>query len=623
MHAAGKAPYRYIIPKSGSIRKYYTSLPYLIQNSIFVPAVSEFSALVFVFNNMSMDNFTPFEHPYPIRRKYSDKVAYFSMEFAIDQSLKTFSGGLGFLAGSHMRSAYALRQNMIGIGILWKYGYYDQVRRPDQAMDVLYQEKVYNFLEDTGITFEIPVNHHKVKVKAWYLHPEVFGTVPLFFLSTDLPENDFLARTICHRLYDSNVSTKIAQYILLGIGGQRLLEELRWNPDTYHLNEAHGLPLVFELYRKLGSVDAVKEKLVFTTHTPVPAGNEVHNVDMLEDMSYFDGLTTEQIHRVARITDNRCNLTLNGLSFARIANAVSAMHGNVARKMWSGYDNICDITHITNAQSYNYWADQELAEYLDKKDNDRLILRKKTLKNRLFKRVADQCGKHFDPDVLTIVWARRFAAYKRADLLTKDMEQFERLVTDTKMPVQIIWAGKPYPEDQGAKDVFNKLVYLSKQYSNCAVMTGYELHLSRLLKQGADIWLNTPRIEMEASGTSGMTAAMNGAVNFSIPDGWIPEFARHGENCFLIDAANTGLPDYEKDWTDLREMYRVINQEILPMYYKRPEKWMEVVRQSMEDILPFFDSDRMADEYYKKMYKKKKSEVQKTNTPGPFYAKKK
>lgn len=550
-----------------------------------------------------MESFTPFTHPYPVSSKYTEKVAYFCMEYGIDQSLKTYAGGLGYLAGSHMHSAYALRQKLIGIGILWKYGYYDQVRSQDQSMAVLFQEKAYSFLEDTGIVFEIPVNHHRVKVKAWYLHPETFGTAPVFFLSTDIPENDYLARTICHKLYDSNISTKIAQYILLGVGGQRLLEALRWNPDVYHLNEAHGLPLAFELYHKYGSLDKVKEKLVFTTHTPVPSGNEVHNADMLMDMSYFDGLKEDEVNTIARIDDKRCNLTLNALSLSRKANAVSKMHGKVAREMWSGFKGICEIDHVTNAQSYHFWMDRELKVNLEEGDLDGVVRRKKALKAELFRIVADQCGKHFDPDVLTIVWARRFAAYKRADLLTKDMEQFERLVTNSQMPVQVIWAGKPYPGDHGAIEIFNKLVHLSKQYEHCAVLTGYELHLSMCLKRGADVWLNTPRIKMEASGTSGMTAAMNGAINFSVPDGWVPEFAKHGVNTFLIDAENAEMADYEKDWTDLREIYRVLNQEILPLYYNNFEHWMEIVMESMRRVVPNFDSNRMADEYYKKLYR--------------------
>jgi starch phosphorylase len=209
-----------------------------------------------------------FELPYEIDPKYSKKVAYFSMEFAIDQALKIYSGGLGFLSGSHMRSAYELKQNMIGVGILWKNGYYNQVRKEDKTMSVLFLEKIYWYLEDTGIKFTIDINRHPVAVKAFYLPPDTFGSAPLFLLSTDLPENDYLAQTTTHRLYDSNTSTRIAQYTLLGVGGFKLLEILGANPDIYHLNEAHGLPMAFKLYEKYKDIKEVRKHFVFTTHTP-------------------------------------------------------------------------------------------------------------------------------------------------------------------------------------------------------------------------------------------------------------------------------------------------------------------------------------------------------------------
>ena len=194
-----------------------------------------------------------FKHSYEFDPKYSKSVAYFSMEFAIDQALKTYSGGLGFLAGSHMRSAYDLKQNVIGISILWKYGYYDQIRKGDQSMDVLFQEKIYRFLDDTNIKFSITINNHPVVVKAYFLKPETFGTVPIFFLSTDVPENDYLAQSTTHKLYDSDPAAKIAQTILLGVGGAKLLDELKADIEIYHLNEAHALSAAFYLYKKFKS----------------------------------------------------------------------------------------------------------------------------------------------------------------------------------------------------------------------------------------------------------------------------------------------------------------------------------------------------------------------------------
>ena len=208
-----------------------------------------------------------FAYPYSINPSYQTRVAYFCMEFAIHQPLKTYAGGLGFLAGSHIRSAYEMGQNMIGIGILWKYGYYNQGRKGDQTMEVLFQEKTYRFLIDTGIRFTIKISQHKVWVTAWYLPSELFQTAPVFFLSTDLPENDHLARTISHRLYDSNPETSIAAAILLGEGGAKLLDVLNLEPSIYHLNESHALPLAFYLYQKYNSVEEVKKRLVFTKQT--------------------------------------------------------------------------------------------------------------------------------------------------------------------------------------------------------------------------------------------------------------------------------------------------------------------------------------------------------------------
>src|SRR6476659_7474489 len=206
-------------------------------------------------------DFKNFSVPYQIKNKYSKRVAYFSMKFAVHNALKIYSGGLGFLAGSHMRSAYELKQNMIGIGILWKYGYYDQARNQDQTLQVTWMEKIYSFLEDTGIKFQILIHEHPVWVKAWYLNPETFNSAPMFLLSTDLPENDYVTQTITHRLYDGNLATKVAQFILLGVGGAKLMDEINFNPQVYHLNEAHGLSAAFYLYNKFGDIEDVKKRL--------------------------------------------------------------------------------------------------------------------------------------------------------------------------------------------------------------------------------------------------------------------------------------------------------------------------------------------------------------------------
>ncbi len=542
-----------------------------------------------------------FAHPYSFAPKFKKSVAYFSMEFAIDQALKTYSGGLGFLAGSHMRSAYQTKQNVVGIGILWKYGYYDQVRNTDNSMAVQFREKMYSFLKDTGIRFQINIQNRAVWVATYFLPPTTFGTVPMFFLTTDTDGNDTWARSFSHHLYDEEVSVKIAQCMILGIGGTTFLDKINYESDVYHFNEAHALSGAFHLYKKFGKVDELKKHLVFTTHTPEEAGNEKHDINMLESMNFFDGVPMNEVNKICGIAkDNIFNHSLVALRLSRKANAVSKLHGDVSRKMWGGYDGICEITHVTNAQNNLYWADEILEKARKKSDKKTISSRKKELKSVLFKTVADQVGKLFDPNVFTIIWARRFAAYKRPELLTRDKERFDRLMKNTKYPIQFIWAGKPYPFDGVAINTFNNLYYLSHLYPNMAVLTGHELSLSKLIKDGSDVWLNTPIVTREASGTSGMTAAMNASLNFSTFDGWICEFANE-QNSFIVPEASHS-PEWERDNTDMSNMLDMLENKILPMYYDQPADWQKIVLQSMNDVNAFFDSDRMAAEYYEKVY---------------------
>jgi starch phosphorylase len=550
-------------------------------------------------------NFNQYELPYAADNAYTKRIAYFSMEFAVHQPLKIYSGGLGFLSGSHLRSAYELRQNLIGIGILWKYGYYDQARNPDQTLQVQWNEKTYNYLEDTGIKFQINIHEHPVWVKVFYLNPETFKSAPLFLLSTDVPENDHVSQTICHRLYDANVATKVAQFILLGVGGARLIDELNFNPELYHLNEAHGVSAAFYLYQKYNKqIEEVRKRLVFTTHTPEEAGNEKHDIYLCEKMSYFCGLPLAEVRTLTGSSDDQFNHSLAALRFAKLANGVSQLHGEVSRKMWSKYEGICEIRSITNAQNWQYWADKQLYNFIDDHKIDAFVDRKRYLKKRALDIVADNSGKLLDPDVLTIVWARRFAGYKRAELITRNKERFEALLNNAKYPVQIIWAGKPYPLDHPAICDLNYLINLSKSYKNVAVCLGYELTLSKRLKQAADVWLNNPRVPREASGTSGMTAAMNGAVNFSTMDGWIPEFINHGNNGFVVPPVDyENMTQHEQDEYDLEKIYEILENQILPLYYDNQHVWRQIVKNGMRDVRWQFDSNRMAKEYYDILYK--------------------
>ncbi|MEN9963197.1 MAG: hypothetical protein RL582_292 [Bacteroidota bacterium] len=549
-------------------------------------------------------NFRQFQVPYAVNESYKKSVAYFSMEFAVHQPLKIYSGGLGYLSGSHLRSAYELKQNLIGIGILWKYGYYDQSRNQDQTLQIQWNEKIYSFLEDTGLKFQIEIHGHPVWVKALYLNPETFQTAPLFLLSTDMPENDYISQTITHRLYDANVATKVAQFILLGVGGAKLIDEINFNPSLYHLNEAHGVSAAFYLHKKYGNKEEVTKRLVFTTHTPEEAGNEKHDLHLCEKMGYFCGIELEEVKEMVGITDDKFNHTLAALRYAKLANGVSKLHGEVSRDMWKKYDDICEITSITNAQNWLYWSDKKLYRFMEQDNVEGFLDRKMYLKQRTMEIVADQTGKLLRPDVLTIVWARRFAGYKRAELLTRDKERFDALMHNKKYPVQFIWAGKPYPLDYPAISDFNYLVNLSKEYDNMAVCVGYELAISKSLKQVSDVWLNNPRVPREASGTSGMTAAMSGAVNVSTNDGWIREFIEDGKNGFVVPIADyENMSTTEQDEYDMNHLFDILEKQIIPMYYDNPAGWRNIVQQGMKDVRVTFDSNRMAREYYEILYK--------------------
>ena len=543
--------------------------------------------------------YSTWKHPYKPAKQFEKKVAYFSMEFGIHQALKIYSGGLGFLAGSHMRSAHELKQNVIGIGMLWKYGYYDQARNADQTLRTDFIEKTYNFLEDTGIEVTVQLHDNpNVKVRAYVLKPEIFGSVPIYLLSTDIDSNDYLSRTITNHLYDANEITRVSQSIVLGIGGAKVVEALG-GADIYHLNEGHALPAFYYL-RDQG---VKKQQMVFTTHTPEKAGNEERDGRHLNRCGFFGRTLSDKELEKETVNGGMINYSVSAMRMAKRANAVSKLHAVVSNDMWKDYDKICKIIPITNAQNQNFWQDDAIKKAWQKRNGEAFKNRKVELKEQLFEEVLNQTEKMFNPNVLTFVWARRFAGYKRAELLLHDIERFKRLISNSKYPVQIIWAGKPYPMDYYAIDIFNHLVNYSKTAPNLAVLIGYEMDLSKKLKEGSDVWLNTPRITREASGTSGMSAAMNGSVNVSINDGWIPEFEKNGENCFILPELDPNMPVWEQDKLDANNLYDILENKVIPMYYDKPEEWQKIVFQGIDDVIPEFTSHRMAEQYYKELYK--------------------
>lgn len=524
-------------------------------------------------------------------------VAYFSMEIALDQSLSTYSGGLGFLAGSHMQSAGYLQMPMVGITMLWSYGYYDQRIDHTGHVEVAYIRKYYDFLTDLDIYTEVETFGEKVKVKAFRVETDLFGACPVYLLTTDIEDNSEWARSISYKLYDGNEKIRIAQETILGIAGIKILQAVGYKFDVVHMNEGHALPAAFELLRQYdGDLEQVKRKTVFTTHTPVAAGNEVHWVDTLMQGGFFAGCPRE---KVVALGGENFSLTVAALRMSRIANAVSQLHGLVANKMWKWVDGRCPIRAITNAVNVHYWQDSRIGAA---KTPQELLDAKRQMKVELFKYIADTAGKRFDPDVLTITWARRFADYKRAWLILMDKDRLNKLLESNK--VQIIFAGKFHPDDIMGREMFNKILHRSHTLKNVVVLPGYELELSAKLKKGSDIWLNTPLRPFEASGTSGMSANMNGALHLSIYDGWTVEGTFNGINGYTIEypGLDDEMPWEERHWKDHECIMSTIEDEIIPTYYENKEEWARLMRQAMRTAEAYFNSDRMVIEYYNRLY---------------------
>jgi len=527
-------------------------------------------------------------------------VAYFSMEIALDQSLSTYSGGLGFLAGSHMQSAGYLQLPMVGVTMLWSYGYYDQRLDHEGHVEVAYIRKYYDFLTDLDVYTEVETFGEKVKVKAYKVEPELFGACPVYLLTTDIEGNSEWARKISHRLYDGDERIRIAQETVLGIGGIKILQKLRFKFDVIHMNEGHALPAAFELLKQYNyDLDKVKKKTVFTTHTPVAAGNEVHWVDTLIQGGFFAGCPRE---KAVELGGENFSLTVAALRMSRIANAVSQLHGLVANRMWEWVDGRCPIRAITNAVNVHYWQDKRIAKAKEMEDYNELLNAKREMKVELFRYIANHAGKRFDPDVLTITWARRFADYKRAWLILMDKERLNKLLNANK--VQIIFAGKFHPDDAMGREMFNEILNRSHSLKNVVVLTGYELSLSARLKRGSDIWLNTPLRPFEASGTSGMSANMNGALHLSIFDGWTVEGTFDGINGYTVEYE--GLDDEmsweERHWKDHECIMDKIENIIIPTYYDNKQEWARLMRQAIRTSEAYFNSDRMVIEYYNRLY---------------------
>lgn len=525
------------------------------------------------------------------------RVAYFSMEFGLHEELPIYAGGLGILAGDMMKSAGDLKMPVVGIGILWMRGYTYQLIGENGWPYDTYPEIQCNCLQETGVTVHLSVRGRNLACKVWKV--DKYGNAPLYLLDTHLPENE--DPWITDYLYGGQAEDRVAQEMVLGIGGIRALRALNLPIDVYHFNEGHaalaGIELIREKMNEGKSFEdawaATRRQIVFTTHTPVMAGNESHEIGLLRYMGALDGLSDDQVERIG---GNPFGMTGAGLALSRLANGVAKLHGQTARKMWEDVENASPILSVTNGVHGPTWQDARIRQALESGGD--LWETHQTLKRELLDEVRERTGVQLNPDGLLIGFARRAAPYKRSDLILRRPDVIDPMLDSGQL--QLIFSGKAHPHDDCGKRIVSQLVHIANRHPHAVVfLENYNMHLGRLLTRGCDVWLNNPQRPLEASGTSGMKAAMNGVLNCSVLDGWWPEGCKHGENGWQIGGGYEGLGQEQHD---LVSLYEVLLDEIVPTYYENRSKWINMMRASIEMSQWQFSSDRMLKEYYKRMY---------------------
>ena len=530
------------------------------------------------------------------------RVAYFCMEYGLHSDFKTYAGGLGILAGDHLKGAKDLNLPLVGIGLKWKQGYTEQFIDKDGEVYDTYHNYHYDFLEDTGVKVTVKIRNVDVVCKIWKL--EEFGNNTIYLLDTDIPENG--DSWITGQLYGWFGEERIAQEIVLGIGGVKALRALGIPIDVYHFNEGHAALAAIELIKeKMQSGHSFEEswlktrgEVVFTTHTPIVEGNESHPIDKLEYMGAFNGLTRNQI---IRIGGEPFNMTIAGLRLSRKANAVAQLHMETANKMWKTVAGRSEIIGITNGIHKPTWVDDRITNAYE--NNGDLWNTHITVKKELIEFIKERTGTKLSADKLLIGFSRRAAPYKRSDLIFTSEEIISPLLKSGK--VQIVFSGKAHPLDDTGKEIVSKLIRMMKKYPKSVVfLENYDMNIGRMLTRGSDIWLNNPRRPLEASGTSGMKSAMNGVLNCSILDGWWPEACIDGVNGWQF-GEGVGLDDLsetELDKHDTQCLYDTLINRVMTTYYDDREKWVEMMKESIRTTSYEFSVERMLDEYYNKMY---------------------
>lgn len=616
---------------------------------------------------------TWFASQYP---KSKDQIAYFSMEFGLHETLPIYSGGLGVLSGDHLKESSDIGLPLVGIGLLYTEGYFSQRITEDG-----WQEAINNPLDFQGLplllvrkedgaelTIQVDFPDGPVQARIWEAR---VGRTPLYLLDTNMDINPPMVRQLTTRLYWSDINLRVMQEVLLGIGGVRALRALGFDPTVWHMNEGHASFMILERARELVKQGKTFEEAlaltrthnVFTTHTPVPAGNDEFPLWLIDKylatMWTELGITRDQFIDLARHQQSwgeTFSMPVLALRNSEGRNAVSELHGLVSRRMWKHLWNAEDvddvpITYVTNGVHTTTWMarririllekyfgpdwldhldDFEMWEKMDVIPSQELWAVRNHLKRKMvfyFEERSRQrwmqggfhpvqviaSGVMLDPYVLTIGFARRFATYKRASLALSEFDRLLDIINQPNRPVQILFAGKAHPADEPGKQLIQEVYRRVKKAENggrIVFLEDYDMNLARYLVQGVDVWMNTPRRPNEASGTSGMKAALNGALNFSVLDGWWRE-AYNGDNGWAI-GPDADLDAEVQDEADAESLYTTLEKEIIPLYYSDrdahdvPVKWVQRMKESMRTITPQFSTRRMLKEYVEKLYLPKK-----------------
>lgn len=529
------------------------------------------------------------------------RVAYFCMEYGLESDFKIYAGGLGILAGDYIKGAKDHEFPIVGIGIKWKQGYTDQmVDEQGRVYDAFYNYE-YDFLKDTGVMVSVEIRGQEVKCKVW--EATTFGNAPLYLLDTDLPNNPDSWTT--GQLYGWFGEERVAQEMVLGIGGIRALRALGIDIDIYHFNEGHALFAGFELMREKMTQPgtnfaeawaACREEIVFTTHTPVIQGNESHPIDRLIYMGANLGMTAAQLQQLG---GSPFNMTVGALRMCKKANGVAQLHGETANKMWAHIKDAAEIVPITNAIHLPTWVDPAMIDAAEN-DGDLWAAHMKN-KKELVAFVKERNGASLDPEKLIIGFSRRSVPYKRSDLILSKPDIINPLLESQQ--VQIVFSGRAHPLDDNGKKIVKALYEAGEQFPDSVVFVqNYDMTTGAMLTRGSDVWLNNPRRPLEASGTSGMKAAMNGVLNCSILDGWWPEACQHGVNGWQFGDAFES-DDYDLlDAHDQAALYQVLLEELLPTYYNDRAKWVAMMKASILSTKDQFAVKRMLEEYYSLLY---------------------